>query len=88
MNCLMSMRSMCAIAETKAEASTSGGWASLSAIYPFRMLIMPMVIEKEGSKWVLYSKDRSKTLGTFRTKKDAMKRERQINYFKHLKGRK
>ncbi|GEM_PF-6820895 len=47
-----------------------------------------MVIEKQESKWILYSKDKSKVLGTFSTKKDALKRERQINYFKHLKGKK
>ncbi|HLD00692.1 MAG TPA: hypothetical protein VJC39_03020 [Candidatus Nanoarchaeia archaeon] len=45
-----------------------------------------MVLKKEGYKWVLYSKDGQKVLGTFRTKKDALKRERQIIYFKSLKG--
>ena len=52
------------------------------------MQIIPMVIEKKGSQWLLYSRDKSKVLGRFRTKKDALKRERQINYFKHLKGKK
>tara|TARA_Y100000310_G_scaffold328248_1_gene396080 strand:+ start:266 stop:400 length:135 start_codon:yes stop_codon:yes gene_type:complete len=41
-----------------------------------------MVIKKEGYKWVLYSKKRKK-LGSFRTKKEAVKRERQIQFFKH-----
>ncbi|MEK6900362.1 MAG: hypothetical protein AABX05_04535 [Nanoarchaeota archaeon] len=44
-----------------------------------------MVIKKEGYKWVLYTKDEKKVLGTFRTKKDALHRERQIIYFKNLK---
>ncbi|MBI2663311.1 hypothetical protein HYX15_02145 [Candidatus Woesearchaeota archaeon] len=44
-----------------------------------------MVIKKEGYKWVLYSKDKNKKLGEFKTKKDALKREKQIQYFKHLK---
>ncbi len=42
-----------------------------------------MVIVKKGYKWILYSKDKKKILGTFRTKKDALKRERQIQFFKH-----
>ncbi|MFH1420928.1 MAG: hypothetical protein ABIG30_03080 [Candidatus Aenigmatarchaeota archaeon] len=41
-----------------------------------------MVIIKRGYKWILYSRDRSKKLGEFRTKKDALARERQIQYFK------
>ena len=45
-----------------------------------------MVIKKEGYKWILYTKEGKKKLGTFKTKKDAIKRERQIQYFKHLKG--
>ena len=44
------------------------------------------MIKKKGYKWVLYSKDGKKILGEFRTKKAAIKRERQIQYFKHLKG--
>jgi hypothetical protein len=41
------------------------------------------MLKYEGSKWVLYSKDGSKKLGEFDTKEDALKRERQIQYFKH-----
>ena len=44
-----------------------------------------MVIKKERYKWILYTKDGKKVLGTFRTKKDALKRERQIVYFKSLR---
>lgn len=44
-----------------------------------------MVIKKKGYKWVLYTKDQKKVLGTFRTKKEALKREKQIIYFKNLK---
>ena len=42
-----------------------------------------MVIVKKGYKWILYSKDKKKILGTFRTKTEALKRERQIQFFKH-----
>ena len=44
-----------------------------------------MVIKKVGYQWILYTKDSKKILGKFRTKKDALKRERQIIYFKNLK---
>ena len=44
------------------------------------------MIKKEGSKWVLYSKDGKKKLGTFKTKKDALKREKEILFFKNKKG--
>ncbi len=59
----------------------------MSYFYLFLEAIIIMVIEKKGSQWLLYSKDRSKVLGKFKTKKDALKRERQINYFKHMKGK-
>jgi len=41
------------------------------------------MLKREGSKWVLYSKDGSKKLVEVDTKEDALKRERQIQYFKH-----
>lgn len=44
------------------------------------------MIKHEGSKWVLYSKDGSKKLGTFDSKEAAEKREREIQYFKHNKA--
>lgn len=40
-------------------------------------------IVKDGSQWKVVTKDYSKTLGTFDTKEDAVKRLRQIEYFKH-----
>jgi hypothetical protein len=43
------------------------------------------MIKKSGSKYVLYSKTGKKKLGTFKTKAGAMKRERQIKYFKGKK---
>ena len=46
------------------------------------------MIIKQGSKFVLKSKDGSKTLGTFDTREQAIKREKQINFFKHLDKRK
>lgn len=45
------------------------------------------MIQKKGSKYVLKSKSGNKTLGTFSTKKEAEKRERQILFFKN-KGNK
>ena len=45
-----------------------------------------MVIKKQGYKWILFSKDKKKKLGTFKTKKEAIKRERQIQFFKHKGG--
>ena len=44
------------------------------------------MIRKRGSKYVLLSKSTGKTLGTYKTKKDALRRERQIQYFKNKKG--
>ncbi|HLC77401.1 MAG TPA: hypothetical protein VJH04_04325 [archaeon] len=44
-----------------------------------------MVIVKEKSYYILYSKDRKKKLGKFRSRKAALKRERQIQFFKHMK---
>ena len=46
------------------------------------------MIIKQGSKFVLKSRDGSKTLGTFDTMEQAVKREKQINFFKHLDKRK
>ena len=44
------------------------------------------VIVKIKRRWYLYSLNRKKLLGKFLTKKDALKRERQINFFKHVRG--
>ena len=43
------------------------------------------MIKKVGSKWILYSKDGTKKLGEFKTKEEAIRREKQINYLKYLK---
>lgn len=45
------------------------------------------MIRKQKSKYVLYSKDGSRKLGSFKTKKAAEKREREIQRIKHLKKR-
>ncbi len=42
------------------------------------------IIRKVKDKWVLYS-HKGKRLGVFSSKDAAMRRERQINYFKHIK---
>lgn len=44
------------------------------------------VIKHEGEKWVLYSHDGKKQLGSFDSEDEAKKREQQINFFKHKKG--
>ena len=41
------------------------------------------IVRQEGSKWVLYTSDGKKKLGEYGTKEEALKRERQIQFFKH-----
>ena len=41
------------------------------------------MIRKQGGKYCLYSKDGSKLLGCAKTKTAILKRERQVQYFKH-----
>lgn len=45
-------------------------------------LLLNEVIKKEGNKYVIYSHDLSKKLGEYDTKDEALKRLRQIEYFK------
>ena len=45
-----------------------------------------MVIVKRKNRWFLFSKDKKKKLGEFKTKKEALKRERQIIFFKNKKS--
>lgn len=44
---------------------------------------MVVIIVKEKSSWILYNKSGTKVLGKFRTKKEAVEREKEINYFKN-----
>jgi hypothetical protein len=44
------------------------------------------MIVKEGNKWVLYTKDGRRKLGTHKTKKDAQAQERAINAQKGTKN--
>jgi hypothetical protein len=44
------------------------------------------VIRKVGDEYRLYSK-KGKNLGTYPTKSGAEKREKQVNYFKHMENR-
>ena len=44
-----------------------------------------MVLKKEKGKWVLYSRKTHRRLGTFKTKKEALRREGQIQWFKKQK---
>lgn len=41
------------------------------------------MIKKEGSKYVLYSKDGSKKLGEASSLEAIKEREKQVNYFKY-----
>ena len=41
------------------------------------------MIRKSNNKYTLKSKDGSKNLGTYPTLKEALKRERQVQYFKN-----
>jgi len=45
------------------------------------------MIRKTSSGWQLRSKNGKKNLGIFPTRSMAVKRERQINYFKHLRSK-
>jgi hypothetical protein len=42
-----------------------------------------MTIKRDKNTWKLMSKDGTKKLGTFATKREAVKREKQIVYFKN-----
>jgi len=43
-----------------------------------------MVLKKEKGKWMLYSRKTHRRLGIFKTKKEALRRERQIAFFKKV----
>jgi hypothetical protein len=47
------------------------------------------IVRKSGGKWCLYSKKKKKgkrkKLGCYRSKGGAKKREKQVDYFKHMK---
>jgi len=45
-----------------------------------------MAIRKAGNQYRVVSK-KGKNLGTFRSRKRALKRLRQVEFFKHLKSR-
>lgn len=45
------------------------------------------MIKKVKNKYIVYSEKTHRRMGTYTSKKDATKRIRQIEYFKHLKKR-
>ena len=45
------------------------------------------MIRKRGNKWILYTKDGSKKLGTHSSKKKALAQERAIQISKALRGK-
>lgn len=47
-----------------------------------------MTIRKEKGKYVVRSEKTHRNMGSYKTKAAADKRLRQIEYFKHLKGKK
>ena len=46
------------------------------------------MIKKIGGKYVVLSEHTGRKFGTYRTKKEAVKRLGQVEFFKHLKPRK
>jgi hypothetical protein len=46
------------------------------------------MIRKIGGKYVVLSEKTGRSFGAYRTKKEAEKRLRQVEFFKHLKGKK
>lgn len=46
------------------------------------------MIKKVGNNWILYNSSGNKKLGTYPTKKEALKREKQIQYFKNKRKEK
>ena len=47
-------------------------------------LVIVETIRKKGSKYCLFSKKSNKNLGCYGSKAGAKKREKQVQYFKHL----
>ena len=60
---------------------------SIGKIYKF---ILPLInmIKKIKSKYVVLSEKTGRRFGTYKTKKEAVKRLKQIEFFKHLKSKK
>jgi hypothetical protein len=51
-----------------------------------RVTTEAVMIKKTAKGYVLYSKDGSRNLGgPYRTRAEALKRERQVQFFKHAK---
>lgn len=47
--------------------------------------VIEEIIRKKGNKYCLLSKKTKRNLGCYKSKSGAKKREKQVNYFKHLK---
>jgi len=43
------------------------------------------MIVKRGSKWFVLSEKTGRSFGSYKTKAEAVKRLRQVEFFKHLK---
>lgn len=43
------------------------------------------MIKHEGNKWILYNRDGSKKLSEHASKEEAVKREKQVRFFRALK---
>jgi hypothetical protein len=44
------------------------------------------MIKKKGRKWVVLSETTGREFGTYATKKEAVQRLRQVEFFKHAKA--
>jgi len=51
------------------------------------MKILEEIIRKKGGKYCLFSRKNNKNLGCYPSKAGAKKREKQVQYFKHLRER-
>src|SRR5438552_3054147 len=49
------------------------------------LCVIRYMIKKEGSKWVVLSEKTGRKFGTYKTKKEAIKRLQQVEFFKHAK---
>ena len=54
--------------------------------YKYKNRLFNKMIKKIKGKYVVLSEKTGRKFGTYKTKKEAVKRLQQIEFFKHLKG--
>jgi len=50
------------------------------------MVVYTHMIKKRGSKYVVLSEKTGRSFGSYKTKAEAQKRLKQVEFFKHLKS--